>query len=336
MTTEQFNISLLQQHDFPLLVTPKADNDIWRVSAQLKLLIERQLEKTGAILLRGFNLDGAEQFGRLVNSIGGELLQYVNGSTPRSQVHGNVYTSTEYPPERTIVQHNEMAYSRQWPTSLWFYCHQTADSGGATPLSDSHKIYNDMPLSIREKAERYGIKYVRNYRPYVDLSWQKTFNTDSRDQVEKMCRDMAMQYCWNKDELKTWQICQGVSTHPRTGQKVWFNQAHLFHAANMDPSLRKALLHLYGEEGLPRHAFYGNGEAINDAEIAQIMTVIKRHTIRFDWQKGDVMVLDNMLRTHGREPYVGERKVLVAMNGQYSDDVIAQGAQNEEQEELLL
>ncbi|MDA2921410.1 TauD/TfdA family dioxygenase, partial [Desulfobacterota bacterium AH_259_B03_O07] len=31
------------------------------------------------------------------------------------------------------------------------------------------------------------------------------------------------------------------------------------------------------------------------------------------WQKGDVMVLDNYLVAHGRRPFKGPRKILVAM-----------------------
>jgi hypothetical protein len=35
----------------------------------------------------------------------------------------------------------------------------------------------------------------------------------------------------------------------------------------------------------------------------------------FNWQRGDVMVVDNVLATHGREPFTGERRILVAMSG---------------------
>jgi alpha-ketoglutarate-dependent taurine dioxygenase len=33
----------------------------------------------------------------------------------------------------------------------------------------------------------------------------------------------------------------------------------------------------------------------------------------FPWSAGDVLILDNMLMMHGRQPYEGERRVLVAM-----------------------
>lgn len=319
MTSEYFNFSAFEHSDFPIIVSPKGSNDIWQLTEPLKALIEQQLEQKGAILFRGFNNDGAADFAKLVRMLTGELLEYVNGSTPRTKVEGEVYTSTEYPPERKIVLHNEMAYSTVWPTTLWFYCHIAPATGGATPLADSHKIYQDMPENIRDKVEQHGIKYIRNYRPRVDLSWQQTFNTENKQVVEQICRDSGIGFSWNNDELKTWQLCQGTTKHPKTGQPLWFNQAHLFHCANMDPALREALLGLYGEQGLPRNAIYGNGDSISDEEIKQIMAIVDRHTIRFDWQKGDLLLVDNMLVAHGREPFTGDRKVLVAMNGQHSD-----------------
>jgi alpha-ketoglutarate-dependent taurine dioxygenase len=36
------------------------------------------------------------------------------------------------------------------------------------------------------------------------------------------------------------------------------------------------------------------------------------------WEKGDVLLLDNMLMSHGRSSFTGERKILVSMNTGYS------------------
>lgn len=40
----------------------------------------------------------------------------------------------------------------------------------------------------------------------------------------------------------------------------------------------------------------------------------------FSWGKGDILLLDNMSIAHGREPYAGERKIVVAMSEPCSDD----------------
>ena len=47
--------------------------------------------------------------------------------------------------------------------------------------------------------------------------------------------------------------------------------------------------------------------------LSHIREAYEQEKIIFKWQKGDIMLLDNVLMAHGREPYKGERKVAVAM-----------------------
>ena len=41
--------------------------------------------------------------------------------------------------------------------------------------------------------------------------------------------------------------------------------------------------------------------------------VYEKNAVRFQWQAGDMVTLDNMLVAHARDPFVGERKILVAL-----------------------
>ncbi len=47
-------------------------------------------------------------------------------------------------------------------------------------------------------------------------------------------------------------------------------------------------------------------------------SAIDRETRRFDWRVGDVLILDNMLAQHGREPFRGPRRILTIMSTPYS------------------
>jgi len=49
--------------------------------------------------------------------------------------------------------------------------------------------------------------------------------------------------------------------------------------------------------------------------LDEIRDVYRCHAVQFPWQNGDVMMLDNMLVAHGRTPFKGARKILVAMAG---------------------
>ena len=277
-------------------------------------LIAETLPRAGGILFRGFEVGSPEEFEGCVAALSGRLLEYTYRSTPRRKVSGNIYTSTEYPADRSIPLHNEMSYSRSWPMNLWFYAVTVAPEGGETPIADSRKVLARIPAAVREAFERRRVMYVRNYGPGMDLPWQDVFQTSGRAEVERMCHEMGIEWEWlGQDELRTRQTCQAVATHPRTGEAVWFNQAHLFHVSSHGPAVSELMLAQFSEERLPRHACYGDGGPIEAEALAAVRDAFDRETIRFAWQPGDVMLLDNMLSAHGRGPYNGPRRVLVGM-----------------------
>ena len=86
-----------------------------------------------------------------------------------------------------------------------------------------------------------------------------------------------------------------------------------FHVSNLEPTIRETLLSIVGEQDLPRNVYYGDGQAIADEELSHIREVLNNCQVNFPWQAGDIMMLDNMLSAHGRSPFKGERKVIVAM-----------------------
>jgi alpha-ketoglutarate-dependent taurine dioxygenase len=284
----------------------------WLQSRRQSLL--SRLEREGIILLRRLSIISSGQFATLAAALfGDQLLAYSNRSTPRTELKGNVYTSTEYPREEVIPQHNENAYSHEWPMKVAFLCLVASTSGGATPVADSRSVYRRIPKRIREKFERKGVAYVRNYGD-AGLPWREVFQVQTRAEVESYCQQHGIQFQWLEDErLRTRQVCPAVAVHPYTGDKLWFNQAHLFHVSNHLPANRDALLETFGEEGLPRHAYYGDGEPLEADVLEEIRAAYEQETLSFPWCNGDLLLLDNMLYSHGRQAYEGPRKVLVAM-----------------------
>jgi alpha-ketoglutarate-dependent taurine dioxygenase len=275
--------------------------------------IRQRLQRHGAILFRGFNLNSVDEFELLLRSLTGELLEYSYRSTPRTQVSGRIYTSTEYPAHQTIPLHNEMSYTRNWPMIIGFFCVEVAAEGGETPIADSRRVFDLIDPAIRERFARKKVMYVRNYGEALDLSWQNVFQTEDRERVEDYCRSSEIEFEWKtNDELRTRQVCQAVATHPCTGEQVWFNQAHLFHVSSLESQVRESLLSSSAGEP-PRNACYGDGSPIKDAERDEIRSAYNRETIVFPWQRRDVLLLDNMLVAHGRRPYRGRRKIVVGM-----------------------
>jgi alpha-ketoglutarate-dependent taurine dioxygenase len=287
-------------------------------AAKNKEEIEHFLTTQGALLIRGLEIDNSAQFGDILTTLfGEELAKYTYRSTPRTQVVKNVYTATEYHPSEVIPQHNENAYSNSWPLRIGFLCMVKADKMGNTPISDSRTAYQQIHPEIREEFERKKVMYVRNYSN-IDLPWSEVFQTEDKKEVEKYCRDNHIQFEWTEGGLRTKQVNQAVAEHPVSKEKLWFNQAHLFHVSSLDKELQEGLVALLGEENLPRNAYFGDGSPIDEATLNVIRDVYEQTKFSFQWEENDLLLLDNMLYTHGREPFEGTRKVLVGMGREYS------------------
>ena len=285
-------------------------------------LVLNNLQTAGAVLFRDFNLLAIPDFEQLLTSISGELLDYSYRSTPRERVNGKIYTSTSYPAHQTIALHNEMSYSRQWPSIIGFFCLEPATQGGETPIADSRKVFQQIDPAVREEFIRKQVMYVRNYDDALDLPWREVFQTDSKAEVEDYCAKAGMKVEWHGDKhLRTSQICQAVTKHSVTGEWAWFNQAHLFHISSLDVELRSSLQ--AGASGPggnePRNAFFGDGSEISEAALDHIRSVYEKEKVAFVWQRGDVLILDNVLKAHGRNPYRGPRQIVVGM-GQLTEN----------------
>ena len=77
------------------------------------------------------------------------------------------------------------------------------------------------------------------------------------------------------------------------------------------------LLGLVGLERMPRHVMFGDGSLIPDATMAVVGATYEACAVRLEWRQGDVIMLDNMLAAHARDPYEGPRKIVVAMGAMF-------------------
>jgi alpha-ketoglutarate-dependent taurine dioxygenase len=296
----------------PLVV--EGTGDVRELVRQDRPRLCRALVEHGAVLLRGFDVGGVGGFEEIVGTLSGAPLSYSERSTPRTRVQGGVYTSTDYPPQEEIFAHNENSYQSVWPLVLYFYCVEKPLNGGATPLSSTREVYESIERSVREEFVRRKWMVVRNYSEELGLSWHEAFGTSDRDEVDAYCADHGIEADWLAgDRLRTRAVREPVHRHPVTGAEVWFNHATFFHVTSLPDDVRAGLLEMCGEENLPNNTYFGDGERIPDEVIAHLRDCYRRASRRFDYEREDVLVVDNMLTTHGREPFTGPRRILVSM-----------------------
>jgi hypothetical protein len=68
--------------------------------------------------------------------------------------------------------------------------------------------------------------------------------------------------------------------------------------------------------------YYGDGAPIEPSVIDALHEAYRNATVSFPWEKGDLLMLDNMLVAHGRAPYTGAREILVGMAEPVSEDQV--------------
>lgn len=298
----------------PLVIQPAVEDvDLAAWGQENRGKVEEELLVHGAILFRGFSLKGAEDFEQVAQALCPTLFgEY--GDLPREKAGRHLYGSTPYPADRAILFHNESSHLHRWPLKQSFFCVQASQEGGETPIVDCRKMCERLRPELRKKLEGQALMYVRNFTPGFDVSWQDFFHTEDKSVVEQTCRQHGVELDWTSDGgLRTRQVCPAIIKHPKTGEWVFFNQIQLHHISYLEPAVRSSLVEVLGIERVPRNVYFGDGSPIEDETAAEIGELYERTSVRFPWQNGDLLMLDNMLVAHARLPFVGPRKIVVAM-----------------------
>jgi alpha-ketoglutarate-dependent taurine dioxygenase len=258
----------------------------------------------------------------------GNFINYIGGDSPRNKIIDGVYTSTEAPPSIKLPLHNELSYVKNYPRHICFYCEIAPVANGETIIADSRKIFHAIDKEIKNHFIEKELLYVSCY-PYKSplmnfinkshKSWINVFETDDKSEVERKCKENEIFFKWNKDNwLQISQIRPSVIVHPETHEDVWFNQAHHF---DFNPKLLgwKNYLGakiLYCRKHMLLHAIsFADKSKVSRKDLYHILDVLDKHSVYFPWQKGDMLILDNILAMHGRATFKGKRRVLTAMTG---------------------
>lgn len=331
---DEMRTSFLNNEQLPLVVEPNqpfsSKADFYRFISDHRSFFEQNLLKHGGILFRGFPMENSDDFADFIRNLGlGHSIDYIGGDSPRNKIKDGVYTSTEAPPGIKIPLHNELSFVKNYPKHIYFFCETPSPVGGETIIADARKVYENIAPEVKEKFIGKGLRYVSCYYYKSKMmewinklqpshkSWRQVFETDSKAEVERKCQEHAFDFRWTRNDwLTISQTRPAVMSHPTTGEKVWFNQAHLY---DFNPRLLGNWRYVgaklfYCREHMKLHQiFFSDQSPIPKKDLYHVMDVLDQQTIAFPWQKGDLMVLDNVLAMHGRASFEGKRRILAAM-----------------------
>ncbi|MFD2586094.1 TauD/TfdA family dioxygenase [Croceitalea marina] len=281
-------------------------------------MIEEKLKLNGAVLFKQCGISTINDFNQVLDLVTKNLKPYIDGFSPRSKLQSNIYTSTEYDKSQYITLHNELSYSSNWPNKLFFCCIVPSATGGETAISDCREVLHSIPESIVAEFREKGVRYIRNIHSGKGggPSWQETFETHDKKEVEAFCDANDIEYEWRDSEmLRLTQNRSSIIKHPVTKEEVWFNQVDQFHPSHLPNEIYETLMMLNKNvpEDLPMYGCFGDGSEIPQEYLTEIRNIADSKRVTNKWDTGDILMVDNILTSHGRMPYTGERQILVAM-----------------------
>lgn len=354
------NISFLNERKLPLVISPRWDDSLDFLVAfcnKNRIWLDEQMVKFGAVLIRGFQVESPEHMERAIQSYHPQLCNTYRGTSPRNRLGDTdyVYSAAEVPTHYPIAQHIEMSFLDAPPAQLFFGCLQPAKhpKGGETALADFRQVARTLDPQLKQKFLDKGIRYVRTHKKegaYFTfdvsdmLGWPELFGTDDKVKVEKLCAEEGTPVSWDDDTFVSTTTSKAFEVYGQS--QVWFNHSQVFHWTTFPAELWFAwqrtghfrlllqffivgifCLIKYGLLGhrMSLHVTFGDETEISAAEMSKVRSAIHKNMIFSQWQKGDILFIDNFCVSHGRQPtYDKGRKVAVA----WSDPVPKTVAEN--------
>lgn len=280
--------------------------------------IRAAVAEHGAVLLRGLPIGDRAAAVAAVRAVIGTGMPEREGFAPRDRYAPGVYSSSHWPADEPMCMHHELSYVATTPRLLAFACVVPPVSGGVTATADARAVLRDLSPDLVDRFDRLGWRLARRYNPMIGIPWQDAFGVDERAGVDAYCAENDLTAVWHEDgTVSTAQTRPAVLAHPDTGERCWFNQIAFLNEWTLDPGVRDFLTGEFGPGGLPFNTFFGDGTPLDRDAVEHIGEVYERHTVREPWRRGDLLVLDNLRTAHSREPYGGEREIVVGLGEPY-------------------
>ncbi|KAJ6797365.1 clavaminate synthase-like protein [Iris pallida] len=247
--------------------------------------LSRTLQSHGAILFRGFQVRSADEFDRVVRAFGWEDIPYV-GAAERVSVTDRVYTANEVPLDVFINFHHEMAFARQSPSKIFFFCSEPSPEGGETSIVPSQVVAEKMEERLPEVTAKLS---------EVGLTFRFLIHKDKEAEKRQRLKLNYSRVDYKSDGSTEFVFGPSSPIREVGGKKVWFLP---FLGYNLT-EVRKS---------------FGDGSAVPANAAAAYEEILEENCVDVKWQKGDILLLDNHAVQHARRPGKSPRRVLVAVS----------------------
>jgi alpha-ketoglutarate-dependent taurine dioxygenase len=308
-------------------------------------IFTKHLSHHGALLFRDFPLNNADDFSKFAHAFGYKPHEIIGAVAHRPSLAANVGPANDAPNDVLIYNHNESPRFPHSPAYVFFYCQKAAQKGGETSISSSlelvYRVEQAMPDFIHDLSQK-GVLSTITYKfdpQFVGgTTLRQAFGKEIKDtddevtrwakieaQIARYGRGKHTSWEWTDDGLVVTHRIPAIRTQPYTGLPTLFTGlAAYYKSAQNSSDSKRSVTQLYGD-----------GSPIPQKYLAHLAKITDDIRVLHRWQPGDVLVFDNIIAQHGREPWEGEQSDRVVLVSLFDGDTVAGAYGSEEWAQMV-
>ena len=296
-------------------------------------ILTKKLAVHGCLLFRGLPINSAEDFSRFAHAFGYKPHEIIGIVVDRPLLAPNVAPANESPKEVLIYNHNESPQVPHAPEYIFFYAHRVpTQGGGETPISSSLELFRRAQEEIPEFVPDIGEKGILSRvtyhfdRQHVGGSTlQQAFGKEIQDgddeatrrakieaQIARYGRGKHTMWEWTDDGIVLTHRLPAIRTQPGTNLPTLFTGLAAYYVYTQNSPGRKN----------PTEQRYGDGTPIPTEYLAHLAKITDEIRVLHKWERGDVLVYDNIIAQHGRQPWQGEQSDRVVYASLFDGDEV--------------
>jgi hypothetical protein len=201
-----------------------------------------------------------------------------------------------------------------------FYCDVVPEWGGATPVSDGRKYGRLMDARhkrVMDELEEKGVIFIRNFTAANFKSWEVTWQTSDRVELEKRLRENDAEFEWLADDwLRTRQRRPAIVRDPVSGERILYASINIWQRGFVERINKVYALPMPEDDVMvqPFATVFGDGSSIPNDFVAEMDPLYDQQKIVVPYEKWDFMFINNFVAAHGKTPWGGaDRRVYVTM-----------------------
>ncbi|KAE8418641.1 hypothetical protein BDV36DRAFT_308552 [Aspergillus pseudocaelatus] len=277
----------------------------------------KYLARHGTLLFRDLPIRNADDFSKFAHAFGYKPHEIIGIVVDRPLLAPNVAPANEAPKEVQIYNHNESPQVPHAPEYIFFYNQRAPAKGGQTPISSSLELFRraqaEIPEFIDELAEKgilsrvaYDIEKQYEGGSTLRQAFGKAIQDDDDEETKR--RKIEAQIArYGRGNHTTWEWTETgvllthrlpvIRTQPGTNLPTLFTGLASYYKRLQANDERKNVT----------RQLYGDGTPIPEKYLAHLAKITDEIRVLHRWQEGDVLVFDNIIAQHGREPWEGEQ-----------------------------